>query len=145
MTVTFTPSSIVLGVTTPNTWAAGTIADSGTAQTATGYFSTANTSNIITDVKAGVLNETWVGGTAYTHDDDGDGTPEPGADKVALMASANSGAFDIPVAYTTPLELKDSLAATTALLWEAKFYAQTSHSDAVEKNNVIVLTAAAHS
>jgi hypothetical protein len=144
VTVTFTPQTIALGATTPNSWAAGFIADSGTAETATGYFSTANTSNVVTDITIGVTQETWTGGTAYAHDDDGDATPEPGADKVALMASPNTGAFDIAVPYTTPLELKDSLAATTACVWEAKLYAQTSHSDSVEKTNTIVLIATLH-
>ena len=50
VTITFTPQTVAIGVTTPNSWAAGFVADSATAQTATGYFSTANTSNVITDV-----------------------------------------------------------------------------------------------
>lgn len=140
VTVTFTPRLIALGVTTPNSWAAGAIADSGTAQTSQGYFSTANTSNVATNVTIGVTGEHWTGGTNFDHAEDG----TPGADMVGMKASPNTNAFNIVVAYTTPLELKHELAATTALVWEAKLWAATSSSDNVEKTNTIILAAAAH-
>lgn len=140
VTVTFTPRLVAIGVTTPNTWAAGSIPDSGTAETATGYFSTANTSNVSTNITVGVVNATWTGGTAFTHSNAGN----PGADTVAMKASPNTGAFNIVVAQDTPLELKHELAATTALLWEAKLWAATSSSDNVQKTNTIILAATAH-
>jgi hypothetical protein len=139
VTVTFTPQTIALGATTPNTWAIGYVADSATAQTATGYFSTANTSNVATNIAISCAT-TWPGGTAYTHSE----TATAGADTVGLKSSPNTGAFDIIVRNGTPLELKHELAAVTACVWEAKFYGPTSHSDAVEKSNTIVLTATAH-
>jgi hypothetical protein len=139
VTVTFTPQSLVAGVTTPNSWAIGFVADSATAQTATGYFSTANTSNCVTDwaISCGA---TWTGGTAFTHSD----TATAGADTVGLKASPNTGAFDKIIKNTSPVDVATSVAASTAVVWEAKFYAPTSHSDAVQKTNTIVMTVRAH-
>lgn len=139
VTVTFTSTSIVLGTTTPDTWAAGNIADSGTAETATGYFSTDNTSNVATDVTIGVENATWIGGSAYTHAEDGN----PGAATVGLKASPNTGAFNIVVKNATPNNLVASQAANTDILWEAKLWAPTSGANTDEKSNKIILTATA--
>lgn len=141
VTVTFTSQSLVAGATTPDTWAAGFIADGGTAATATGYFSTANTSNVITDWAIGVTGTTWTGGTPYDHNDSG----SPGAAAVAMKASPNTGAFSITVKQAaTHNDLATSVAAATAVVWEAKIWAPTSGSNTTEKTNTIVLTVRAH-
>lgn len=141
VTVTFTPQYLAAGVTTPNSWAAGFIADGGSAATATGYFSTANTSNVVTDWRVGVTGATWTGGTAFNHNDNGTASD----DAVAMKASPNTGAFDIIVKNAaTHNDLATSIGANTAVLWEAKLWAATTSSDHVEKSNTIVLTVRAH-
>lgn len=141
ITVTFTTQSLVAGATTPNSWTAGLIADNGSAATATGYFSTDNTSNCPTDWTIGVTGATWTGGTPYDHNDSG----SPGAAAVAMKASPNTGAFDITVKNAaTHNDLTTDIAANTDVLWEAKLWAPTSGSNLTEKNNSIVLTVRAH-
>jgi hypothetical protein len=139
VTVTFTSTSIVLGTTTPNSWAAGNIADSGTAETATGYFTTDNTSNVATDVTISVENATWIGGSAYTHAEDGN----PGASTVGLKASPNTGAFNIIVKNASPNNLVASQTANTDIVWELKLWAPTSGSNTDQKLNTVILTASA--
>ena len=138
VTVNATPEYIGIAVNVTTYDFAGVGAGTWT-NTTTGHFGITNTSTVTTDNTIKVLASTWVGGTAWTHAEDG----VPGSNTVALKSNKGGtwGTGDVIVAYTTPLVLASSQAATTDWAFGLALGAPTEFSDGVQKGNCVRITA----
>lgn len=140
VTITFTPAYIAI---TDNATAYdfGTVATSSTSNTTTDQVGITNTSSVQTDITIGVVNATWTGGNAYTHDD----TATPGADTVGMNAQRGGvwGANVVIVKNASPNYIYENCPATTDFDYGLSLLAATSHSDGVEKTNDVRISAAA--
>lgn len=139
VTVTATPSFIAISVN-PTNYDFGVVAPSATPNETTGYHTVTNTSSVVINVSIGVTSATWTGGSpGWTHSD----TAAAGADTVGLKASKNTGAFDVTVKYTSPVNIASAQAATTNFQFEMKLFAPTSFSNGDPKSNTVMLIATA--
>lgn len=140
VTITFTPATVAIA-DDKTSYDFGYVNDSDTPSTTTSYVTIDNTSNIQTDITIAVTGNTWTGGNAFTHSD----TATPGADTVGLKTNRGGtwGVSDIIVKYSSPNYIYENCPANTDFSYGLKLYAQTSHSDSVQKTNTVRVSAAA--
>ncbi len=143
VTVTATPSYIAIADNTTainfNTY--GSIVESATVDTPQALVGITNTSSIQTDMTIAVVNDTWTGGTVWTHSN----TATAGADTIGLYSSNNTGAYGIVVQTLSgsPQFIYENAPAGQNFSYELRLKVPTSFSDGVQKTNTVRVTAAA--
>ena len=140
VTVNATPSYISISVDN-STYDFGIVTASSVTNSTTDYFNIDNTSSIQTDQTISVTTALWLGGTNWTHAENGTAA----ADTAGLKANKDGtwGVSDVIVQNVTPDFIAENQAANTDYAFGLQLLAPTSFSDGTNKVIVVRVTAAA--
>lgn len=133
VTVNATPQFVSISLN-DTTHAFGVVAASATPNTGTAHFGITNASTIITDNT--IVANGWTGGTGWTWG-------AAGADTGRLKASDGDGAYDVTVDETTPIALKNAVAATTNWAFELQLEAPSSFTFGDIQETTVTIAASA--
>ena len=133
VTVTATPSYVSIS-NLPVSFDFATVAESGTPNTTTGWFTVTNDSTVNITVSIGC--DGWSGTTAWTYG-------VAGADTGQLKASDNDGVYDVTVPNGSTAELHTTVTSGTNVQWELQLNCPTSFSHGAEQTTTVTVSAAA--
>lgn len=135
VTVTATPSYVSIS-NAPSSKAYGIVAASEVYNTTQGYFTITNGSSVTTKITIATTGANWTGGIGWVVS----ATGTAGEDTAGLMASNNTGAFDIIVKNAAPNYIYENLASGVNPTWELQLKAPTAFNDGAAKSVTVRLT-----